>query len=119
MFQASHTLQRRPILEPQHMILRVGIPLPGQSLHKHPLHKLLDQRTRLICQISTVFLDRHRGAQPHAQVRNTRRKTVGPVVAEDLVVRGIGKGDRVVVREDGLAVCHSGAVGVTSASGFR
>lgn len=119
MFQTPHTLQCRPILEPQHMILRVVIPLSRKSLYKRPSHKLLNQPATLIRQVSTVFLDRHRGAQPHAQVRNSRRKTVWPVVAEDLVIRGIGKGDRIVVREDWLAVCHGGAAGVIGAGGFR
>ena len=46
MFQAGHTLQGAPVLEPYHLLARLG-PLPLQPVNESLLHEILNQLFRL------------------------------------------------------------------------
>ena len=76
----------------------------GQAIYEGSLDKTLDQRPRLGGHVAILAVHRHGSLQPDDQVRDARRPAVGPVIAQDLVVRGIGKRDGVVEGEDGSTV---------------
>lgn len=95
-FKGADTLEADPIFEPKHMRRRIRESrFPSQSVHKGLLHKGVDQGSRLICQMTFPGLHGDWGTQPHDQMGNTRSEPIGPVIAENLVVLGIGKGARV------------------------
>lgn len=94
MVEGPDTLQRSPVLKPQHTLHRVRT-YTIQSHHERPLHKILDQRPRFLRHVPAFFLDRDGSLEPDDQMRNARGDAIGPVVAEDLIVCGIGEGNRV------------------------
>lgn len=106
MLERTHALQRRPILKPQNMVRGVleQLRLPGQTIHKCPLDKLLNQLARIIRHVAITLLNRDGGTQPHNQMGDPRGDTVRPVITEDLVIRRIGERDRILEGEDRAAV---------------
>lgn len=124
MFQTPDTLQRRPILKPQHPIPRLRLThpfIPHHRIHKRPLHKRLDQRPRLIRHVPVLFLDCYGGPQPHYNMRDPRRETVGPVVAQDLVIGWVCERDGVFVGEGaggGAGFCACGDGGSWGGGGW-
>lgn len=117
MLQAPHTLQRSPILKPEDMLLRIREPLPllRKPRHKSALHEILNQRAGLIGHVPVFRLHGDRSPQPHDEVVDVWGDAVGPVVAENLVVGGVGKGGRVFEGENCPTVC----CGAASGSGVR
>lgn len=105
MLQRPHALQARPVLEPEHMVLRVrepGRPIVGPALaletrDKRAPHELVDARARLVRDVALAAgLHGQRRLEPDDEVGDARREAVGPVVAQDAVVPRVGEWGRVV-----------------------
>lgn len=95
MLQTPHTLEGGVVLKPQDMRLRILKPVLRKPVHKSALHKILNQRVALARNHSSFILHRDGSPRPDDNMRDPLRQPVRPVVAENLVVCGVGKGDRV------------------------
>lgn len=107
MLQRPHTLQPRPILKPQDLRHCILDPLPLQAPDKRRINIPLNQLSRRVRHIAALG-NFDRSSKPDNEVRDPRVHPVGPVVAQDLVVRGIGKGSRVTVAEGRFVVGSGG-----------
>src|SRR3954471_12689855 len=93
----SDALQSRPVPKPQNSITCILKVVP-QLASKCALNKLIYLGRTSFCQRAVLRMHLDGRLQPHADVRYPLRKTIRPVVAEDLVVFGMRKGN-------GIAVC--------------
>lgn len=102
MLQPPHTLKGGVILKPQDMRLRILNPVLRKPVYKSALHKVLNQRMAFARNDPILILHRDGGPRPDDDMRDPLRQPVRPVVAENLVVCGVGKGDRVFENRCGL-----------------
>lgn len=109
MLQRPHTLQPGPVLKPQDLRHRIFDALPLQALDKSRINIPLNQLSGRVRHVAALG-NFDRSTKPDDQVRDPRVHSVGPVVAQDLVVRGIGKGSRVTVAEGRFVVGSGGGV---------
>ena len=87
------------------MILRLRDLLQRQTSHERTRHEVLNQRATLRGHLPGDGIHGDGGTQPDDEVDDAGLQAVGPIIAEDLVVCGVGEGDGVGEGEDGFAVC--------------
>jgi hypothetical protein len=91
MLQARHTLQRRPILEPLHLLPRARQSL--EPAHKPSLHEVVDLPPRRRGHVAPARLRLQSVLQPDHDVHDARLHAVGPVIRQDLEVALVLEGD--------------------------
>jgi hypothetical protein len=86
--QRMHTLERRPVPEPNK-----AVPWNSILSTKGPLHKCLDRCSGSLSQIADSVIFFEPEFCPNHEVDNVEVNSVWPVVVEDLEVGGVLEGD--------------------------
>lgn len=84
--QRSNTLQRYPILKPNHTV-------SAQPFDKGSFDEVFDDLATLICHIASGGVRGDGSFAPDDDMCEIWRESIGPVIDKDLVVRWIVEGD--------------------------
>ena len=88
MINGPHTLERHPVLEPQHPVLAAGT----EAVFKIPLDEIGHRLPALGRHVTNRIVRRDQGTRPHDQVGDARDEPIRPVIDEHAIVGLVGKG---------------------------